>query len=222
MIVITTNNGKYHLERLLNELNNLNLFNHKVLVVDSGGSDVESLNHLENLKLNNPFNYELIIDKTPYSGYDSGVIIYTIRNYDEDSYIFIHDSFSIKNNEFFPKIHDLMVKENVVVPLVVFNGNEYDNDSQKKFCKSKYGSENNRFGIFASIFGISKESLEKINQDDLHIPTNKDESRAMERCWSVVFEKSGLTIVPLEGDYSNSKIIGDEYYYFTKYLIGRQ
>ena len=39
MIVITTNNGKSHLERLLNELNNLDLLNHKVLVVDSGTND---------------------------------------------------------------------------------------------------------------------------------------------------------------------------------------
>ena len=49
MIVITTNNGKSHLERLLNELNNLDLLNHKVLVVDSGTNDTESLNYLDYL-----------------------------------------------------------------------------------------------------------------------------------------------------------------------------
>jgi hypothetical protein len=222
MIVITTNNGKSHLERLLNELNNLDLLNHKVLVVDSGSSDIESLNYLENLKLNNSFKYNLTIDKTPYSGYDSGVIIYTIKNYEDDSYIFIHDSFSIKTNEFFTKMDELMNKKNVVVPLLIFNGNAYDNDSQKDFCKSKYGSEEYDSGIFASIFGISKKSLKKINKNKLYIPTNKNESRAMERCWWIIFNKSGLTIEPLEGVYDYNKIIKNEYHYFSKYLTGRQ
>ena len=43
MIVITTHNGKNHLEKLLSELNNLDLINHKILVVDSGSSDIESI-----------------------------------------------------------------------------------------------------------------------------------------------------------------------------------
>ena len=222
MIVITTHNGKNHLEKLLSELNNLDLINHKILVVDSGSSDIESIKYLDELKVINPFNYELIIDKTPYSGYDSGVIIHTIKNYDDNRYIFIHDSSSIKNNECLLKLDELMSKENVVVPFLTFDGNSYDNLDQKKFCETKYGSGENRFGIFASIFAISKHSLNKIKKDKLHIPTNKEESRAMERCWSVVFEKSGLIIESLEGQYDPNKITNDGYHYFSKFLIGRQ
>ena len=50
MIVITTYNGKFQLERLLNELNNLDLLGHKILVVDSGTNDSESINYLNSLK----------------------------------------------------------------------------------------------------------------------------------------------------------------------------
>lgn len=222
MIIITTHNGKNHLENLLSHLNNLDLLEHKVLVVDSGSSDIESIQYLEELKIKNPFNYELIVDKTEYSGYDSGVIIHTMRNYDDERYIFIHDSSLIKNNECLLKLDELMKKENVVVPFLTFDGNSYDNDYQKKFCESNYGSGENRFGIFASIFAISKNSLAKINKDELFIPTNKEESRAMERCWSVVFEKSGLVVETLEGEYNPDKITNDGYHYFSKFLIGRQ
>ena len=44
----------------------------------------------------------------------------------------------------------------------------------------------------------------------------------MERCWSVVFEKSGLIIESLEGQYDPNKITNDGYHYFSKFLIGRQ
>ena len=53
-------------------------------------------------------------------------------------------------------------------------------------------------------------------------PSNKDESRAMERCWSVIFEKSGLNIIPFEGEFDYTKIINDEYVYFRKYFGDRQ
>ena len=123
MIVITTNNGKSHLERLLNELNNLDLLNHKVLVVDSGTNDTESLNYLDYLKINNTiFNYKLLLDKTPTPNYDSGVIIHTMKNYNEEYYIFIHDSSSIKNDECLVKLNELMDNKNSVIPFLIFGG----------------------------------------------------------------------------------------------------
>ena len=223
MIVITTYNGKFHLERLLNELNNLDLLGHKILVVDSGTNDSESINYLNYLKENNSnFNYELLLDKTSNSNYDSGVIIHAMKNYNEEYYIFIHDSFSIKNNECLVELNRLMDVENSVVPFLTFGGNEYDNKNQINFCSTHYGTGDNKCGIFASIFGISNKSVSKIDLNSLVGPSNKDESRAMERCWSVIFEKSGLNIIPFEGEFDYAKIINDEYVYFRKYFGDRQ
>ena len=223
MIVITTNNGKSHLERLLNELNNLDLLNHKVLVVDSGKNDTESLNYLDYLKINNTiFNYKLLLDKTPTPNYDSGVIIHTMKNYNEEYYIFIHDSSSIKNDECLVKLNELMDNKNSVIPFLIFGGGLYDNTNQSNFCSTHYETSNNKHGIFASIFAISKNSVSKINLNSLVGPSNKDESRAMERCWSVIFEKSGLNIIPFEGDLDEEKVKRNEYVYFRKYYESRQ
>ena len=211
MIVITTNNGKSHLERLLNELNNLDLLNHKVLVVDSGTNDTESLNYLDYLKINNTiFNYKLLLDKTP------------TPNYNEEYYIFIHDSSSIKNDECLVKLNELMDNKNSVIPFLIFGGGLYDNTNQSNFCSTHYETSNNKHGIFASIFAISKNSVSKINLNSLVGPSNKDESRAMERCWSVIFEKSGLNIITFEGDLDEEKVKRNEYVYFRKYYESRQ
>ena len=50
-----------------------------------------------------------------------------MKNYNEEYYIFIHDSFSIKNNECLVELNRLMDVENSVVPFLTFGGNEYDN-----------------------------------------------------------------------------------------------
>ena len=44
----------------------------------------------------------------------------------------------------------------------------------------------------------------------------------MERCWSVIFEKSGLNIIPFEGDLDEEKVKRNEYVYFRKYYESRQ
>lgn len=224
MIVVTTFNGKSHLQRLLSEFNNLNLGKHSVLIVDSGTNENESIEYLNFLKDNKKdFNFNIILDKTENPNYDSGVIHHALKYYDDNDYIFIHDSSSIKNEECLLKIENILSNnKNSVVPFLLFKETDWPSEEQKEFTNNNYGVRPNEYGIFASMFSIDKETANKIDLDKLILPKNKEESRAMERCWSIIFDRHGINVIPLEGYYNHDDIINDNYKYFKKILASRQ
>ena len=224
MIVITTFNGKHYLESLLNELSNLNLYNHSVLIVDSGTDELESIDYLNFLKDNkHNFKFNITVDKTKNPNYDSGVIHHALKYYNDESYIFIHDSSSIKNEECLLKIDNILSEnENSVVPFIIFKETDWPSEEQKEFTNKNYGIKNNDYGIFASMFSITKKTANKIDLNKLTLPNNKEESRAMERCWSIIFEKHNINVIPLEGYYNHDDVVNDKYKYFKKILASRQ
>lgn len=224
MIVITTFNGKNYLERLLEELSKLNLHGHSVLIIDSGTNEIESIDYLNFLKKNkNNFNFNITVDKTHFPNYDSGVIHHALKYYDDSSYIFIHDSSSIKNEECLLKINNILSNnENSVIPFIIFKETNWPSEEQKEFAEKNYGIKNNDYGIFASMFSITKKTANKIDLETLVLPKNKEESRAMERCWSIIFDKYNINVVPLEGYYNHDDVVNDKYRYFRKILASRQ
>lgn len=213
MIVIATNNGKQYLQNLLNSLEEVELLNNKILILDTGSTDKEYLNNLKS-------KHQIILDTTPYCGYDTGAYIYAYNNYVDDSYLFLQDSIIIKDKML---IKDGMsnLNEYTIIPLIVFNpmNNFYDNYEQMEWVQNKIGHHNYRIGIFGPMFFAKRKSLDKIKNLNNFIPHNKNIQQAMERGWSVLFEQNNLNIIPLEKhQHSNYLFDIDGYKYIKKFF----
>jgi hypothetical protein len=220
MIIIATNNGKNYLNNLLISFQSFNV-KKQIHVIDTGSTDIDSIKFLEDIKSNEIFkDLNILTHKTPYNGFDSGAYIYAIQNIDSEKYYFLHDSITLKDPSFFDSI-DEKLKPGVVVPLVVFNSNLYDNQDQIDFSLNKIGVSDFDFGIFGPMFAITKTDVDKIKKSLNFFPTKKNEQMAMERVWSALFKKYNILIDPLEGFYNATKIVNKEYRYFNKFLINR-
>lgn len=220
MVIIATNNGKNYLNNLLVSFD---IFNIKKIIhiVDTGSTDIESIQFLEDLKTKKVFkNLNIITHNLDYKCFDSGAYIYALNNIDSEKYYFLHDSITIKTSHFFDKI-DEKLKSGTIVPLVGFSSNLYDNQEQIDFSINKIGSSEFDIGIFGPMFAITKEDVYKIKETLNFFPTNKNEQMAMERVWSVVFKKYNILVDPLEGFYDHYKILNNGYEYFNKILVYR-
>jgi hypothetical protein len=216
MIVIATHNGKNNIEKLLTNLEELEI-DDDVCIVDTGSSDKEHLEFLDEIKDINKFNLKLQIYHTQYRGFDSGAYIYAINNLVSDRYYFLHDSMIIKTIDYFKEI-DKKLKPGIVVCLITFQSNFFANGEQTSFCISNFGTSVYNKGIFGPIFSILYEDAQKIDKSLLVYPYDKMTQMAMERGWSIIFEKYNLKIESLEGEKDDDKLYNDKYLYFTKFF----
>lgn len=221
MIIIATNNNKEILNNILTSLEN-NKIDKKISIIDTKSSDYNSLLFLEKIDKEKPYNLDINIYQTPYSGYDSGAYIYAIKNIISDKYYFLQDSLIIKSDKFFSEIDNKITT--TIVPLITFQENYYRDEEQKIFCRKNFGSDVYKKGIFGPSFSILRSTLNNINFDSLNItlPYNKNTQEAMERGWSVLFENNNITIDPLEGEKDDDKLFNDGYLYFKKELKNRK
>lgn len=214
ILVIATNNGKKYLTNLLNSLEIIK-FNKKIAIIDTQSTQTDSIEFLKGLKLNNEYNLDIEIYKTPYSGYDTGAYIYAMKNFKYEVFYFIQDSMVIKSIDFFEKIKEKL-SPGVIVPIVTFCSNFYDNEEEKNFCLNNLGTYNYSKGIFGPMFSITGQDVSLIEDKWFVLPKNKNEQMAMERGWSIIFEKYNFKIIPLEGEHNNDKLYNDKHIYFKK------
>jgi hypothetical protein len=74
-----------------------------------------------------------------------------------------------------------------VVPWINF-GYFYENEDQRLWGEEGLTINNNPHdSIFGPIFGVRKETLDKLPKEWLKYPTNKNEGCSMERRWSLMF-----------------------------------
>lgn len=218
MIVIATNNGASFLKESLDNLSILNV-NIPISIIDTGSNDTDSINFLTRVKSEYK-KLKIDVFNTPYSGFDTGAYIYAMNNITAERYYFIHDSLIIKRSDFFSKIDNLL-DNGVVVSLLDFSPNSYDNIDQINFCNDNFGSKDYDIGIFGPIFSILKKDVDNIIGNLKNYPTNKNQQMAMERGWSVLFKNKNIKIISLFGTLDINKIIYNEYSYFKKYLPHR-
>ena len=185
MIVIATNNGMEFLPNLLSDLEKFNI-TEEISIIDTQSSDSE---------------------------FDTGAYIYAINNLKSDRFVFIQDSIRIKNVDFFNLIEEKLKTSNVVA-ILTFEGNWWENETQKYFSLKHFGTTMFDMGIFGPMFSISYTDSQKLN--NLIYPTDKEQQKAMERCWSIIFKEQNFTVDCLEGTHNDFKINNDGYNYFTK------
>jgi hypothetical protein len=133
----------------------------------------------------------------------------------------MQDSIKIKSIDYFIEI-DKRLKPGVVVPLITFGPNLYDENEQINFCYDNFDSIEYDKGIFGPIFAITNEDIQKIDKKYLVYPTNKMLQMGMERGWSILFKKYGFEIDPIEGNYDYTLLSNDGYTHFKKYLPYRR
>jgi hypothetical protein len=203
MIVIGYNNGHIQLKRLLDSLINIKHCDECILILDTGSNisiDIDffnTLNELYNDKL------KIITEKLPYSGYCSGAYIYAMKNYIyhpmfDGYFCFLQDSVEFKSNVFFELTNSSLSDSNVVT-IYTFPPNQYDSENQAEFVKNLIGNNNASIGIFGPMFSITKNAINKLHAEWLHIPKNKFEEMGMERAWGVMFNNAELTVSSIEG-----------------------
>lgn len=205
MIVVACYNNPEVIDNFMSSLNDSELIDEQILLVCTDSSQTQMIKHLSQLKNDN-----LLIDVTPYKGYDTGAFIWAYKNYKSDYYIFLQESLIVNKKNWY-SIFKSHRKKNVLSSWCTFDL-FWDNQQQKDVILSKI--ENNQFnlegkpvGVFGNMFQIDYESLKKI--DDRYnlnrfIPNDKVlGSCAMERGWSYLAKNCGIEINNIDGYYSN-------------------
>jgi hypothetical protein len=192
---------------MINRLKEINLNNHKVLIVDTNSDNEEYKQYFKELPHQYP---KFIFHQKDYTCWDSGAYIHAYKTYVEDSFIFLQDSSSISNEYLIP-IMDGFLKNYEVVPIFDFIYG-YDNEEQRKFAEQGLEIHSKpEKGIFGPIFGVRTETLNKLPKEWLIEPQIKNEGCGMERRWSLMFHIIGASkyyLAPQDIlDLSNKKFI---------------
>ena len=183
MIVVASHNRIDLLDNMLKTLSSINLNNNQVLIINTNSDNEEYKTFFEECKLNYS---QYIFETLNYTCWDSGAYIYAYNNYSSNKYIFLQDSLDIKNSKLIPMWENFLdVYE--VVPWINF-GYFYENEDQRLWGEEGLTIGNNPHdSIFGPIFGVRKETLDKLPKEWLKYPTNKNEGCGMERRWSLMF-----------------------------------
>lgn len=190
MIVIASHNRIDLLKNILNNLSNIDLHEHKVLIVDTNSDNQEYIEYFEQVKKHHP---EFIFERKNYTCWDTGAYIHGYLNYDAEKYIFLQDSLTITNRKLIPT-WDAFLDVYDVVPFINF-GYWYENEEQKIYGESDLPNYDSRpvDSIFGPIFGVRKNILDKIPKEWFKEPTNKLEGCSYERRWSYMFHLVNAT-----------------------------
>jgi predicted O-methyltransferase YrrM len=222
MVVISTNNGSRHLKNLIDSLERYGPFDEEYLIVDTQSTDLNALIYLDSLMLNQKLNIK--IGQTPYAGFDTGAIIWAFHHYKRKDYIFLHDSFIIKESNWLNKFRDALTTGTGLVAWQLFDYPCYNDSATAQFVLDSIGVNDHRQkGIFGPCFYTNLKTMELFNEKGLlkAIPANKKEAMAMELGWCAIAYAAN---VPMYSLYAHdwNKVVNDEYPLFTKIFGGRK
>lgn len=219
MIVIASHNNKNLLKNILENLTNIDLNNHKVLIVDTNSSDPEYLQYFQEAKIQYT---NFIFDRKEYTCWDTGAYIHAYKEYKDEKYIFLQDSLKITNKKLIP-FWDAFLDVYDVVPLINF-GYWYENEEQKKYGEEDLPNHVDRpkDSIFGPIFGVNCSVLDRIPLEWFKEPKNKMEGCGYERRWSYMFHlvnasKHYIHYTNFKKDYT----IYNQHQHIHKFFFGR-
>jgi len=186
LIVIPYFNGK---EFLPNLLASIPKDKYRVLVVDTGSTDPDSVELLNNI--------DVLVDKTDVAGFGLGGYILAYDKYPSDEYFFMHDSMVVKDPDFIEKFRE----KGDVVGWLKFPFSE-QHDDYINYLTADYGdySDAPEFGIFGPIFYAKKEALDAVRELGYfkEYPTDKQHLCAQERGMAIAFKRAGYDMKFIE------------------------
>ena len=138
--------------------------------------------------------------------------------------MFLQDSLEIKQPNWLDNFRDKFSEkiDNAIVPWLVFDGG-YDNQEQRDFIQNSLScSDTCGWGVFGPIFYTRRSILDLMeSQNLLNVkPSNKNEQMGMERGWSAIVNRLGLSYSFIHY-YNHNSILEDKYSLFKKYLPRR-
>ena len=216
MIVIATYNNPKILTDLLDSMVGTNNLDEKVLIVCTDPKQTEMIEFLKELP--GKYDFEILTDVTPFAGYDTGAYIHAYKKYDDDYFVFLQDSITMKSPDWLNAFKANRVP-NLITSWVVFPLG-FDNMEQVEWVESKVPDLRfrPRFGIFGPMFQIEKKTLEKLDEKyklTNYIPTNKIiEQQGMERCWAYLAAHTNIELTAIDGlflDWNNKKYINKHF-----------
>ena len=228
MIVIATHEGRQYIHNQLYSWHRYGTNGHTVVVVETGASSRDYLDYLRVLSTMD-WSFPLKVLSTPYVGYDTGAYLHAYREYPaEQTMLFCHDSMEVKRPGTMTAFHSRLLNHGAgCVPWLVFRLNSYENEEQWNFVNQFEPDPSIHpkpgFGIFGPIFYTTRTTLQQLpfTQSGIY-PTNKNQQEAMERGWAATFDRAGVPMVSLEGDFYENYALADTYSYFKKHLPKRQ
>lgn len=213
MIVIVTHNGEKHLKNLLNDIKRFNISNNEVCIVDNTSSDSIHLEYLKELKSDE---YNILYN--PDDSYEVGAYKHAINQLNADFWFFIQDSIRIKTN-IFDLVKSKLTDKNIYA-LLTFPSYKHDWEYDSIFLQNNYQTTSYSCGIFGCNFFSNNKVIQMV-KDDWVIPKCKNDSMAMERGLSVVFDKYNIEINGLD-TYTPSRVSDvNGYTFFSKIFLGR-
>lgn len=213
MIVIATNNGWDYIDINIEKIKEYDINKKEnVIIVDTNSSDISYTEYIENkCKKEN-----ILFDKLNYSGYDFGAYKFAYEKYKdtEEFFIFQHDSVVINNIDSYQFLKNNSSNSSVCA-WMSFHKNvcEFDNNSQREWCKSIFNTYDYDYGVYGPNFCIRTDMLSTLySQINNAIVDNKIKQQGMERGWAILFKKNNIHLNYLE---QMTGIINSDKY-FTK------
>lgn len=197
MIVVATNNGGSHLPRLLSSMERFGTGGHRVCIVDTGSDQEASIRMLAGL---GPAKYT--VTRTPYKGYDTGAYVWAYSNYQDSSYLFMHDSMEVLSSDWVSEFESRGTDMCYYAWFDVAHGCP---EQLVRLDQLGIYNPSTRACVFGPIFYARRGALDALhNRFDLSsvIPPSKLHQMGMEIGWAMMAETCGLTIASL-GDISS-------------------
>jgi len=188
----------------------------KIVVVDSNSDNKDYFKEL-------PKN--VLIADIGNNNYLEGALWYCYENYpDEEFFYLVQDSMILVGD-----VSDFKNKNVTTLSYFPYeyNPSTYGPSAMRNFCyeqitkNTSYSFLEPRWALFGSTLYIKRSVLDILKSKGFNkiLPTNKMESEAMERLWSMVLEQEGYKMTEI-GIRVNTQFFTNPY--FVKHWLGRQ
>lgn len=225
LVVIATNNGKEHVQRLIRSMRDVghSFKEWPVVIVDTGSSQ-EVIDYYKQVTQNSKGKIMLL--QSPY-GRDTGAYIYAYQSFvNVHRFIFMHDSMQVKTKGWADAFVAAERTKKGQASAWLFFPFFFDNPDQHKFVLDLYGKDSlvPDYGIFGPIFSTTRNVLKELEAKGYldTYPDDKIQAQGFERGWMIGFNNLGFKVVNVEEALFNDSIMtNDGYTYLTKYRPGR-
>jgi len=192
LIVIPTNNGYKHLDKLLKSIHT----DCPILIIDTGSTDEEHLDYVINAKCLNVDLNLLRPEQTPFKGYACGAKLWAYWKHPANNYLFLQDSLEVIEQDFLEQFKEKFSYAGRGAAAWTSFDFEFDPGLQEQAMRYMYGDFIPKYGIFGPIFYTSRDTLEFIDRQNglPAYPVHAHQSQGLERGWAMIFEKYGLPV----------------------------
>lgn len=216
LIVVATNNGKEHLERLHASFERYGIpEGAKVLIVDTGSTS-DSIEYIKSL----PYAFALTLPIRDIGAYTYGLHFGSIYGF--KNYLFMHDSMEVMQENWLEEFESRMTDELTIVPWLTFDF-FFDSDEQVKYLEGSLSTYFNGYpekAVFGPVFYTSSMCAHTIFRH-CKFPETKIEAQAWERGIAIICKEELIKVNEIQHGFNVFTLDAGEYTVLRKYRPGR-